>query len=112
MKDETLRQHIVDAINDLTQLLELCEDPDQRQALRLKIRELFIQLDEIIVAKIDNDSHAFSEAITALQTLSTQAQEAAEDLEIVATTLSKAADVIEKISKLAKNSIKAAAILS
>ena len=100
MSDETIRKSLVDAINEMTRLLEVCVDSNQEFALKIKIRELFQKLDRVIVTALNADTVEFEDALSALQALSIQAKEAKDDLEKVAKTLQKASDAVTKVEKL------------
>lgn len=103
MTNNTIRGNLVDAINEITILLEVCEDPNQCFEIRIKIRELFHMLDRVIVASLDSTTPEFDEAITALQALTTKATEAKLSLNKVAEVIQKAATAIGKVEKLVKN---------
>lgn len=111
MSEETVRKNLVDSINEMTRLLEICEDSNQRFELRIKIRELFQRLDRVIVATLDSSTHEFKDAISALQKLTKKAKEAREDLDKVADAINKAADALGKVEKLVKNVAGVMAIL-
>lgn len=107
MSNETdiIRNNLLDAINELTGLLEVCTDADQQFALRIKIRDLSRQLDQVTVAALDGGSPAFIAAIASIQTLTEQAKTAKEDLQRVAETINKAAQVLASIETLVKNAV-------
>jgi uncharacterized protein (UPF0147 family) len=109
--EQTIRGNLVDAINELSKLLEVCEDPNQCFEIRIKIRELFQRLDRVIVASLDRTTPEFDEAITALQTLTKAAVEARTKLEKVASVITKAATAVAKVEKLVKNVVGVLAIL-
>lgn len=111
MSDETIRKNLVDSINEMTRLLEVCQDSNQQFELRIKIRELFQRLDRVIVATLDSSSQEFKDAIDALQALTKKATEAKDDLNKVAETINKAAEAVGKVEKLVKNVAGVLAIL-
>ncbi len=111
MYNETIRQNLIDAINEMTRLLEVCNDSNQQFEIRIKIRELFQRLDRVIVAILDSSTPEFTEAIEALKGLTKRAEEAKNDLEKVADTINKAAEAIGKVEKLIANVAGVMAIL-
>ncbi len=111
MSDETIRKNLVDSINEMTRLLEVCEDSNQKFELRIKIRELFQRLDRVIVAILDSSTQEFKEAIDALQALTKKATEAKSDLDKVAEAINKAAEAVLKVEKLVVNIVGILAIL-
>ncbi|GEM_PF-3063824 len=111
MTNETIRRHLVDAIQELTRLLEVCEESNQRFAIRIKIRELFHKLDRVIIASLNAQSPQFAEAITALKALTKEAKKARTNLNRVASTLKKATKALGKVEKLIKGVAGVLAIL-
>lgn len=111
MAKETVRKNLVDAINELTKLLEVCKDPNERFELRIKIRELFQRLDRVIVATLDSETPEFSEAVESLKALTKKAKEARAHLDKVADTINAAGEAINKVEKLVKNIAGVLAIL-
>ena len=103
MSNETIRNGLVDAINEMTQLLEVCEDSNQEFDLRIKIRELFQKLDRVIVTMLDSETIEFIEALKSLKELTKKAKEAKKDLEKVTETIKKAAEAVGKVEKLVKD---------
>lgn len=103
MPDNTIRGNLVDAINEMTKLLEVCEDSNQCFEIRIKIRELFQRLDRVIVASLDSTTPEFNEAIKALRSLTKAAADAKSKLDKVTDVLNKAATAIGKVEKLVKN---------
>ncbi len=103
MSNETIRGNLVDAINEMTRLLEVCNDDNQKFDLRIKIRELFQRLDRVIVATLVSGTPEFEEAIESLKSLVAKANEAKQDLEKVNETINKATEAIGKVEKLVKN---------
>lgn len=103
MTDETIRGNLVDAINELNKLLEVCTDSNQCFEIRIKIRELYQRLDRVIVATLDSSTAEFDAAIVALQDLTKAATKAKDNLNKVATVLKKAATAISKVEKLVTN---------
>ncbi|MEJ1355966.1 MAG: hypothetical protein RPU91_13925 [Candidatus Sedimenticola sp. (ex Thyasira tokunagai)] len=111
MSNNTIRRNLIDAINEMTQLLEACNDADQKFKIRIKIRELFHELDKVIVATLDSGTDEFKEALKSLKELTKQAKEARDDLEKVAKTINKAAKAIGKVEKLVKGVVGVIAVL-
>lgn len=111
MPVNTIRGNLVDAINEITKLLEVCDDSNQCFEIRIKIRELFQRLDRVIVASLDPTTAEFDEAIKALQSLTKAAIEAKTKLNKVAEVINKAATAIGKVEKLVKNVAGVLAIL-
>ncbi len=103
MANETIRGNIVDAINELNKLLEICQDSNQCFEIRIKIRELYQRLDRVIVASLDASTPEFSDAIKALKDLTKEAINAKTKLDKVATVINKAATAIGKVEKLVTN---------
>lgn len=111
MSNETIRENLVNAINEMTRLLEVCNDENEKFELRIKIRELFQRLDRVIVATLDSGTPDFAEAVESLKSLTAKAIEAKSDLEKVTETINKAAEAIGKVEKLVKNVVGVLAIL-
>lgn len=111
MSNETIRVNLVNAINEMSKLLEVCNDENQKFELRIKIRELFQRLDRVIVATLDSGTPEFDEAIKSLKSLTAKAIEAKQDLDKIAVTITKAAKAIGKVEKLLKNVVGVLAIL-
>ena len=111
MSNETIRKNLIDAINEMTQLLEVCNDTDEKFKIRIKIRELFHELDKVIVATLDSGTVEFNEALKSLKELTREAKEAHDDLEKVAKTINKAAEAIGKVEKLVKGIVGVIAVL-
>lgn len=103
MANETIRGNIVDAINEMNKLLEVCKDDNQCFEIRIKIRELFQRLDRVIIASLDATTPEFSDAISALKDLTNEAKRAKTKLDKVATVINKAATAIGKVEKLVTN---------
>lgn len=108
---ETIRVNLVNAINEMNKLLEVCNDENQKFEIRIKIRELFQRLDRVIVATLDSGTPEFAEAIESLKSLTAKAIEAKQSLDKVAETINKAAEAIGKVEKLVKNVVGVLAIL-
>jgi len=111
MLNQTIRGSLVDAIDAMTRLLAVCEDPNQAFELRIKIRELFQKLDRVIVTSLDSGSEAFEQALIELEQLTTTAIAAKEDLAQVTATLEQATRALTKVEKLVKGVIGVLAIL-
>lgn len=102
MANETVRVHLVNAINELTRLLEVCSDTNQQFEIRIRIRELFQRLDRVIVATLDSGTREFDDAIASLEVLTASAIKAKTDLDQIAVTINNAAEAIQKVEKLVK----------
>lgn len=111
MSDNTIRGNLVDAINEMTKVLDLCEDPNQSFEIKIQIRELFHRLDRVIVASLDPSTEEFENAIKALRVLTLTAKKAQTDLEKVAEMISKSAIAVTKVEKLIVNVVGVLAIL-
>lgn len=111
MSNETIRVNLVNAINEMSKLLEVCNDENQKFELRIKIRELFQRLDRVIVATLDTGTPEFDEAIKSLKALTKKAVEAKKDVNKIAETINRAAEAIGKVEKLVKNVVGILAIL-
>lgn len=103
MANETVRVNLVNAINELTRLLEVCPDTNQQFEIRVRIRELFQRLDRVIVATLDSGTKEFDDAIASLKVLTESAIKAKTDLDQIAVTINNAAEAIQKVEKLVKN---------
>lgn len=103
MANETVRANLIDAINEMTRLLEVCPDSNLQFEIRIRIRELFQRLDRVIVATLDSGTQEFADAIASLQTLTAAAIEAKSDITRISETVNHAADAIRKVEKLVKN---------
>jgi ABC-type transporter Mla subunit MlaD len=102
MSNEIIRKNLVDAINEMSRLLEVCEDEDQLFEIRMKIRELSLKLDRVIVAILNSETPEFKEALASLKTLTNEAREAKNDLKKTASAINKAAEALGKVEKLLK----------
>jgi len=103
MSTQTIRGNLVDAINELNKLLEVCTDENQCFEIRIKIRELFQRLDRVIIATLDSSTVEFDDAIKSLQDLTKEAKTAKTKLDKVAEVINKAAIAVGKVEKLVKN---------
>ncbi|MDW6005427.1 hypothetical protein [Vibrio mangrovi] len=103
MSNETIRTNLVDALNEMNKLLEVCEDEDQQYEIRIQCKTLFQQLDRVIVATLDAGAAEYKDALSALKDLTSLAVEGKKDLEKMYKVIEKAADVIEKVEKLVKH---------
>lgn len=103
MADETIRNNLVNAINDMTRLLETSISDDQRFELRLKIRELFRRLDQVVVATLESGTPEFDDALASIKSLSRTSREAKEDLGKLEEVLTRATETVAKVEKLVKN---------
>ena len=102
MSNKTIRKNLIDAINEMTQLLEACNDADQKFKIRIKISELFHELDKVIAATLDSETDEFNEALKSLKELTKEANKARGDLEKIEKIINKATEAIEKVEKLVK----------
>ena len=98
----TIRGELVDAINELRQLLFVTTGTEQMQ-IRQRIQELLRLLDRVIAASLDPTTKAFKDALKSLQGLTQQTKKAKQDVEKVAGTIQKAADAIAKVENLVTN---------
>jgi hypothetical protein len=80
MSTETIRVNLVNAINEMSKLLEVCNDENQKFEIRIKIRELFQRLDRVFVATLESGTPEFDEAIKSLKSLTKKAIEAKRDV--------------------------------
>lgn len=103
MSNEVIRKKLIESINEITELLEACDDSSQEFELRMKLRTLFQQLNAITLVTLDAKSTEFNEAVASLNKLTESANEAKKDLGKVAQTLNKADKVVGKIEKLIKS---------
>lgn len=111
MSNDTIRNGLIDAINEMTRLLEHCDDPNQAFELRIKIRELFHQLDRVIVATLDAATPQFNEALTTLNELTASARKSRQNIDNVSATITKAAETVAKVEKVIKGVVGVLAIL-
>jgi len=98
--NKTIRLGLVDAINQMMRLSDVCDDPDHKFEINLKVRALFKILDRVIVTTLQTTDADFEQALLALDALTQQANSATASLTMVAETITKAADAIGKIEKL------------
>ncbi len=103
MSNDTIRKHLIDAINEMSKLLELSTDSNQKFELRIKIRELFHRLDRVIIASLNPATAEFNDAIESLKELTNQAKEAQVNLGKTIGIINKATKAIQKVEKLVKN---------
>ena len=102
MATRTVRSSLIDAINEMTQLLENTEDANQQFEVRLKIRELYHRLDRVIITSLVPGSNDFKQALDALAELTKQAKTAKKDLDKIPDTIKSATKAIKKVEKLVK----------
>ena len=102
MATRTVRSSLIDAINEMTQLLENTEDANQQFEVRLKIRELYHRLDRVIITSLVPGSNDFKQALDALTELTKQAKTAKKDLDKIPDTIKSATKAIKKVEKLVK----------
>jgi len=100
MSNTTIRTGLIDAINQLMRLSDVCSDPNQSFELGIKIRELFQKLDRVIVTTLTDTTPEFEQALVALDQLTIQATEALDDATKIAATINKAGEVVGKVEKL------------
>lgn len=103
MSTETLRNDLLDSIEEMRQLLEVSEDADQMFELRLKIRELSRQADGLTNTMLQSGSPAFDEALASVRSLAGRSREARDDLGKTARAINQATKTIAKVEKLLKN---------
>lgn len=111
MSNETVRGNLVDSINEMTKVLDLCQDSNECFEIKLKIRKLFQLLDRVIIATLDSTTDEFDQAIKSLQSLTLTAKAAQVDLDKVADMIKKSATAIGKVEKLVVNVAGVLAIL-
>lgn len=109
MSNETLRGNLVDSINKMTRLLEICP-AHQRFELRAMIRELMQRLDRVLVATLDSATPEFAAAIASLHDLKKKAEHAKADLEEVAATIEQAAVAVDRLEEVVRNVVGVMAI--
>lgn len=102
MSSKTIRSSLIDAINEMTQLLENSDDANQRFEIRIKIRELYHRLDRVIISSLEPGTDSFKAAIEALNELTKQAKAAKKDIEKIPDTIKSATKAIKKVEKLVK----------
>lgn len=102
MASKTVRSSLIDAINEMTQLLEKSDDLNQKFEIRLKIRELYHRLDRVIISTLESGSNDFEAAIEALDELTKQAKSAKKSIDKIPETIKSASKAIKKVEKLVK----------
>lgn len=102
MASKTVRSSLIDAINEMTQLLEKADDANQQFEIRLKIRELYHKLDRVIISTLTYGSDDFIAAIEAIDELTKQAKSAKKSIDKIPETIKSANKAIKKVEKLVK----------
>lgn len=103
MSTETLRNDLLDTIEEMRKLLEVSEDADQLYELRLKIRELSRQADGLTNASLQAGTPTFDEAVASVHSLARSSREARDDLGKTAEAIGQAAKAVAKVEKLLRN---------
>ena len=111
MSNETIRQGLVDAINEIARLLEHCDDPNLAFELKIKKMELFHELDLVIVTTLTAGTADFNHALASLTELTAAAKAAKDDVNKIAVTINKAAEAVGRVAKLVKGVVGVLAIL-
>ena len=97
---ETLRQNLVDAINELNKLILATEDEEIERQIRW-MRKLYVQLlEEVIKQEIASNTVEFQAAIEGLQAAKKAAVEAKEDIEKVAKAIERAVQAAKAVDKV------------
>jgi len=99
-ENKTIRVGLIDAIDQMMRLSDVCDDPNQKFEINLKVRALYQMLDRVIVTTLQTTDADFEQALLALDELTQQAISATASVTMVAETITKAADAIGKIEKL------------
>jgi len=99
MSNETIRKGLIDAINALTLLHEVC-DSNQEFTLRLKISDLFHQLDRVLMMAVIVEEAELNAAITSIKEVTEMAKEAEYALDKVTETITKAEEVASRLDHL------------
>ena len=102
---DTVRGNLIDAINELSKLLDVTQDPNEQFEIRIKLRELYQRLDRVVVADLSSVTTTvkFRAAIDALKALTEAAKEAQRDVAKVSKAIRKAASAVGKVEKLVSN---------
>lgn len=87
----------------MTQLLEVCEDPDREFELRKKIGDLHQKQDQLVLAHLSSETQKFKDSVAGLEELAAEAQAAKKDLDKVAVVIAKASKAVGRLEKLMKN---------
>jgi len=102
----TLRNSLIDALNELQPLLTTDITDEERTTLRKRIRILYAQLDEVLVQDISDSTDEFNQALEALQNAVKVAVDAKNKIDKIANVINKTADAIGKLEKVLKMGIK------
>jgi len=102
----TLRNSLIDALNELQPLLTSDITDEERTTLRKRIRILYAQLDEVLIQDISDSTDEFNQALAALQNAAKAAVDAKNKIDKVANVINKTADAIGKLEKVLKMGIR------
>jgi len=102
----TLRENVVNTINELHPLINANISQEEKNAVRSRLTVLYAQLEGIITQTIPNTTSGFDEAISALESATKAASEARKDINKIISAIDKTTDAVNKIEKVIKIGIK------
>jgi hypothetical protein len=105
----TLREGLVNTLNEINKLIRAADDDDEEEKLRRWRRIYFALLDEVVRQEIDATTHEFKEAVEALGAAQKQAVEAKESIDKIADAINKAAKAAKAVDTIVKVGVDAMA---
>lgn len=103
---ETIRQNLVNLINELNKLLILTTDPEEEEKIRRARRVSLSLLEEVIKQEIKSNTREFREAISSLKEAQDAVETAKQDVKKISDAINRtvlAAKAVDKIVKLGIN---------
>ena len=98
----TLREGLVNAINELNKLLLETSDPGERKEIR-NLRRIYVTLiEEVVRITISRRTNAFREAAESLEEARKAAVAAKRDIKKIADAIDKAASAAAAVNKVVK----------
>jgi hypothetical protein len=100
---ETIRENLVDLINELNKLLILTKNPEEEDKIRQARRVGLALLEEVIKQEIKSNTREFREAIASLKEAQEAVEAAKQDIKKISDAINRtvlAAKAVDKIVKL------------
>jgi DNA-binding transcriptional regulator GbsR (MarR family) len=99
---KTLRESIVNTINELNKLMLKTKDPDEEKKIR-KLRKIYFSLlEEVIEQKIKRNTAEFKTALESLEMAYKEAKAAKKDINKIKTAIDKAVSAAKALDKVVK----------
>ncbi len=98
----TIRENLVNAINDLNKLLLITETDAQRAQIRIDRLSLYRQLEDVIFAELNHQDEDVKAALEEVESLAGLADEAKRDIQKIEKLFKKVAKAVKAIEKAVK----------